>query len=400
MGLCPVSQAGPDLGAKPVALAAAKVVHIDRDEQNRKLLDDTLREIGFRHLAACDNPGQFAVLLGIENPDLVFLDIDAQPDTAFQTIRGIRDGDVGEDPFVVIVAMTSRPDVESVQAALGAGADDMVVKPISSLALQQRIVTQIDNRKEFIATDDYLGPDRRAEVRDLDEADILSIVVPNGLRFAATGDAAAAPSDDRIQETLHNLSIQKFYHLSQKIARISGQQRDLMDRSKKAVDSAWAVQEISEALVDIDALIGQQDFHSVTQIVASARQALADIKACGAKATPKNFDLLSAHGHSIGAVLKESAETAGALVSALERAVSVIGAEPSALAATPSAAASKAPSEPSSETDSEPKSDAAGAGDPASFKVRLRAWWNGVDPEELLAAEQLEAAEQIEAGAE
>jgi hypothetical protein len=327
-------------------------------------------------------------MLGIENPDLVFLDIDAQPDKAFQTIRGIRDGEVGEDPFVVIVALTSRPDVESVQAALGAGADDMVVKPISSLALQQRIVTQIDSRKEFIATDDYLGPDRRAEVRDLDESDVLSIVVPNGLRFAATGDAAAAPSDDRIQETLHNLSIQKFYHLSQKIARISGQQRDLMDRSNKVVDSAWAVQEISEALVDIDALIGQQDFHSVTQIVNSARQALADIEACGDKATPKNFDLLSAHGHSIGAVLKENAETAGALVSALEKAVSVIGAEPSA----PAAAAQEAPSESSSETDSEPEPDAAGSGVPASFKVRLRAWWNGVDPQELEAAEQIEAS--------
>jgi DNA-binding response OmpR family regulator len=392
MGLCPVSQARPEVGAKPVVLTTAKVVHIDRDEPNRKLLDDTLREIGFRHLAACDSIGQFAVLLGIENPDLVFLDIDAHPDSAYQTIRGIRDGEIGEDPFVVIVAMTSRPDVESVEAALGAGADDMVVKPISSLALQQRIVTQIDSRKEFIATDDYLGPDRRAEIRDLDESDLLSIVVPNGLRFAATGDAAAAPSDDRIQETLQSLSIQKFYHLSQKIARISGQQRDLMDRSKKAVDSAWAVQEISEALVDIDALIGQQDFHSVTQIVTSARQALADIQACGENATPKNFDLLSAHGHSIGAVLKESAETAGALVSALERAVSVIGAEPSAPAAEPAAAAPEAPSEPSSSADSEPSPESAGSGAPASFKVRLRAWWNGVDPQELEAAEQIEAS--------
>ncbi len=387
-----MSQAKPEVGAKPVVLATAKVVHVDRDEPNRKLLDDSLREIGFRHLAACDNLGQFAVMLGIENPDLVFIDIDGQPDKSYQTIRGIRDGEVGEDPFVVIVAITSRPDVESVQAALGAGADDMVVKPISSLALRQRIVTQIDSRKEFVATDDYLGPDRRAEVRDLDEADLISIVVPNGLRFAATGDAAAAPDAERIKETLHNLSIQKFYHLSQKIARISGQQRDLMERSNKVVDSAWAVQEISEALADIDALIGQQDFDSVTQIVASTRQALADIEACGEQAAPKNFDLLHAHGHSIGAVLKESAETAGSLVSALERAVSVIGAEPSAPAAAPAAAAPESQSEPSSETDSEPEPDAAGSGAPASFKVRLRAWWNGVDPQELEAAEQIEAS--------
>ena len=168
-----------------------------------------------------------------------------------------------------------------------------------------------------------------------------------------------------------------------------------MDRSKKAVDSAWAVQEISEALVDIDTLIGQQDFQSVTQIVASARQALADIQACGDKATPKNFDLLHAHGVSIGAVLKENAETAGSLVSALERAVSVIGAEPGApKAARAAAAAPKAPSQSTSMSSPEPDPGAAGAGTPASFKVRLRAWWDGVDPQEI------EAAEEIEAGAE
>jgi CheY-like chemotaxis protein len=379
-----VSQAQPEEGVKPVSLETAKVVFVDRDEANRKLLDDTLREIGFRHIAACDTLGQFAVIIGIENPDLVFIDIDAQSDAAYQAIRGLRDGEIGENPFVVVVALTGRPDVESVEAALAAGADDMVVKPISVLALQQRIVTQIDSRKEFIATADYLGPDRRAEIRDLDDADLVSIVVPNALRFAATGDASAAPSAERIQETLHNLSIQKFFHLAQKIARIAGQQRDLMERSKKTVDTAWAIQEVSETLVEIDALLGKEDFQIVSLVVASARQALADIESCGAKATPKHFELLHAHGHSIGAVLKENADTAEVLVSALERAVSVIKAEPRAPKAAPAAAPVVPEALPESLPAADPEPES-GAADPASLKVRLRAWWNGVDPEEFEA---------------
>ncbi len=383
-----MSAAEQEEGVKPVSLEAARVVHIDPEAPNRKQLEDTLREIGFQHIATCDTLGQFSVVLGIENPDLVFIDIDAQPEAAFQTIRGLRDGEIGEDPFVVVVAMTGRPVVESVQAALAAGADDMVVKPVSAPALRQRVVTQIDARKKFIATDDYLGPDRRAEARDLDDADLVSIVVPNALRFAATGDASAAPSAERIQETLHNLSIQKFYHLSQKIARIAGQQRDLMERSKKVVDTAWAVQEVSGTLVEIDALVGKQDFQSVTQVVSSARQALADIQGCGEKATPKHFELLHAHGNAIGAVLKENADTAGVLVSALEKAVSVIKAEPRAPAAAPAAqaVAPEAPSGSLPASDLEPGPEAAGPGTPASFKVRLRAWWNGVDPQDVEAA--------------
>jgi DNA-binding response OmpR family regulator len=374
-----MSKAHPEEGVKPVSLDTAKVVHVDRDRSSRKLLEEALRDIAFQHIAACDNLGQFAVLLGIEDPDLVFIDVDAHPDNAFQTIRGIRDGEIGEDPFVVVVALTGRPDVESVEAALTAGADDMLVKPISARALRQRIVTQIDSRKEFIATEDYLGPDRRTEARDLDDDDLISIVVPNALRFAATGDAAAAPSEERIRETLHNLSIQKFYHLSQKIARIAGQKRDLMARQEKGpVDIAWVVQEISEALAEIDALVGKQDFQIVAQIVASARQALTDIQACGEKATPKQFDLLHAHGNSIGAVLMENAVTAGVLVSALQEAVSAIMAEPSAPAA--SAAPPEAPPEPFPAVD--PETDAAASDAEVSFRARLRAWWDGVDPRE------------------
>ncbi len=378
-----MSAAEPEEGVKPVSLEAAKVVLVDSEESSRTLLEDTLREIAFQHIANCENLGQFAVVLGIEKPDLVFVDVDAQPDAAYQAIRGIRNGEVGKDPFVVVVALTGRPDLESVEAALSAGADDMLVKPVSTLALRQRIVTQIDNRKEFIATEDYLGPDRRAELRDLDDADLISIVVPNALRFAATGDASAAPSAERIQETLHNLSIQKFYHLSQKIARIAGQKRDLMARSNEPVNTAWAVQEISGSLVEIDALVGMQDFQIVAQVVASARQALADIQARGENATPKHFDLLQAHGNSIGVVLKENADTAGALVSALEQAVSAIKAEPGAPAPAPVARPEKPP-EPEPVPDPEP--EAAGPDAPASFRVRLRAWWNGVDPGEIEAS--------------
>lgn len=378
-----MSEVEPEEGVKPVSLEAAKVVLVDREESSRKLLEDSLRDIAFRHIANCDNLGQFTVMLGIEKPDLLFIDVDSHPEHACQTIRGIRDGEVGQDPFVVIVAMTGRPDVESVEAALAAGADDMLVKPVSTRALRQRIVTQIDSRKEFIATEDYLGPDRRAEIRDLDADDLVSIVVPNALRFVATGDASAAPSAERIQETLHNLSIQKFYHLSQKIARIAGQKRDLMASSTEPVNAAWVVQEISGAFAEIEVLVGMQDFQIVSQIVASARQALADIKARGESATPKHFDLLQAHGNSIGAVLKENADTAGALVSALERAVTAIKAESGAPAPAPSAPAAKKP-EP--DLAPAPTSKAAGSDAPASLRVRLRAWWNGVDPEEVEAA--------------
>ena len=370
--------------AEPISLERAKVVYVDSEAPNRALIEDTLRDIGFSKIASCDNLGQFIVILGIEKPDLVFVDIDAEPDKAFQAIRDIRKGEAGENAFIVTVALTQKPELEAVRAALNAGFDDMVVKPVTARALRQRVVNQIENRKEFIATDDYVGPDRRAENRELTEDDLASIKVPNSLRHAATGDESAAPSEERIRETLRNLSIQKFYHLSSKIGRVAGQQRDLLVSGAKSVDCGLAMQEISMALAEIDEIIGEQSFESVAQVVASTRQALVEVKACSGQVTPRHLELLCAHGRSIGVVLQESDESAGVLVSALEKAVSVVKANPCGPAAA--------------KVDSRPEANAAArAGKPPSpapqpappaaeplkapLKTRLKAWWNGVDPE-------------------
>ncbi len=377
-------------GVKPLSLETAKIVLVDSEELNRTQLDYILREIGFQHVSACDNLGQLAILLGIETPDLLFIDVDAKPEASFEAIRGIRSSDVGDCPFAIIVALTKNPAIEVIQASLSAGSDDMVVKPVTARALRERVVNQIENRKDFVATEDYIGPDRRNEQRNLTEDDPAAIKVPNPLRHAATGDESAAPSPERIKETLRNLSAQKFYHLSQKIARIAGGQRDLL--ASDAADSSFAsaVKEITATLAEIDQIVGEQDFKSVTQVVASTRQALAEIEACGGEAAARHFDLLCVHGGSIGVVLKESDESAGALVSALEKAVTVVkGGEDAAEARAEFKAATEQPDEESPPPEERVAPDTRNETDPAltgkiPFKLRLKAWWEGVDPAEIV----------------
>ncbi len=81
-------------------------------------------------------------------------------------------------------------------------------------------------------------------------------------------------------------------------------------------------------LAEIDEIIGEQNFQSVAQVVASTRQAIEDLKAHGDEVTPRQFEPLRTHGDSIGVVLKESDEMAGVLVSALEKAVTAVKAGP------------------------------------------------------------------------
>jgi DNA-binding response OmpR family regulator len=396
-------------GAHVISLDSAKVLHIDCEAESRSQLEATLRGIGFDKIAACDSSGKFTEMLTAEKPDLLFVDIDAEADWAFQTIRAIRNGEIGECAFVVIVALTQKPELEAVQAALQAGSDDMVVKPVTAQALRQRVLNQIENRKEFIATDDYVGPDRRADTRELTDDDPAAIEVPNSLRHAATGDESAALTEERVKETLRSLSVQKFYHLSRKISSIAGQQRDLLASDADSADCGAAVQEISATLAEIDEIIGEQGFKSVGQVVASTRQALEDIEACGEAVGPRHFELLHAHGDSVAVVLKESDETAGVLVGALEKAVSAVKAKPgppsapeneadapevaeAADAAVQKGAAAEvaqpAPSKgaqppPTPQPASQPAPPAQRAKIP--LMVRFKAWWDGVDPRDIVA---------------
>ncbi|MCH7911152.1 MAG: response regulator, partial [Candidatus Hydrogenedentes bacterium] len=95
-------------------------------------------------ITACESLEEFPDKLAADPPDLLFVDIDGAPDWAFDTIRAIRNRDVGDCPFVVIVALTKKPALEVVQAALAAGSDDMVVKPVTARALRDE--RSVDSR--------------------------------------------------------------------------------------------------------------------------------------------------------------------------------------------------------------------------------------------------------------
>lgn len=353
----------PAEGPPPISLDQAKVLQFDSQADSRAMLQSTLNEIGFRKIESCENIGQFESKLDSMKPDLVFVDIDTDREAACTTIKGVRNQEIGSLPFVVVVAMTRKPELDAVKAALGVGADDMVVKPVTAKALTQRVVNQIENRKEFIATDDYVGPDRRADDRELTDDDLAAIEVPNSLRHKATGDESAALSEDRIKDTMRNLSAQKFVHLSAKIGRIAAQQRDLLASNAASADHETAVKEITAALAEIDEIATEQAFKSVGQVVASTRRALDEIKSDGGGVNPRHFELLQVHGGSIGVVLKESDESAGILVTQLEKAVSAVKADPlgpkKEEPAKPEEQAKPAPEQPAPEQEAKPASNGA-----------------------------------------
>jgi len=123
-------------------------------------------------------------------PDLLITDAGLIDGDACRLISDIRNYRVGSNPFISIIITTWRPSESLVRRVVESGADDLLVQPASRSQLRSRIDGLTFNRKPFIITARYIGPDRR----NLAPSEMLArtaVNVPNLLLAKASGDKDA-----------------------------------------------------------------------------------------------------------------------------------------------------------------------------------------------------------------
>jgi two-component system chemotaxis response regulator CheY len=94
-------------------------------------------------------------------PDIVIIDWAMPNFDGLELARKIRQPDTNASPFTPIIMLTAHSERRRVMAARDAGVTEFMVKPISAMALHQRIFTIVAYPRRFIRTKTYFGPDRR-----------------------------------------------------------------------------------------------------------------------------------------------------------------------------------------------------------------------------------------------
>ena len=186
MSVNPISNSG--------AQRSVRVLVFDPIEENRKTLRQTLKSIGFRDADESQNLTQFQAALEFTPYDLVFAECcqDAggekgnHADLLATTIKSLRYGDVGLNPYLVVINTAWLLDKQLVSSIIGSGTDDLLARPFSTEAIKQRITLQINSRKGFVITSDYVGPDRRKNKHRASTA--FKINVPNSLQAIINKD--------------------------------------------------------------------------------------------------------------------------------------------------------------------------------------------------------------------
>lgn len=181
----------------------------DPNRGMRALYRTALRSEGFEAVHGFETLEGFAKLLKQVQPDLIFMNVAMPGGDAIALTQAIRHGQIGNNPFVPIILATWEPEHSTVRRIIDAGADDLLVKPLSTQAITDRIQALAERRKPFVVTADYIGPDRRSGKRSDNDGPLL--VVPNGLRAKLEG----LPTDGedfrkdiaRMQEQINTLRL-------------------------------------------------------------------------------------------------------------------------------------------------------------------------------------------------
>ena len=305
----------PDL-TKKYAFEEAIVVLFNPVSQMRSTLRDAVLVQGFRNILDYSDLQRTRQAIIESSPDLIMLDLDREKEEVCKLVREIRHSSISDDPFAVIIALSWHPSIEAVNNSLEAGVDDIVMMPVSIKLLSDRIDILIRNRKEFVVTASYVGPDRRsAEDTRKDPIGLGTIKVPNNLRFKATGDVAAAASESTVSNVKAKINDHRLNRYAQRIAW-------LIDETLRLKATSMEVSTASEKRLDevaslVDSLALELESLSQIELLEICDSMVRVIENIRSTPTKQFYELLKIHAFAVTATLMETEGAADLLIAAL-----------------------------------------------------------------------------------
>ncbi len=171
-----------------------RLIIAEPNEAVRFGLRGALMRVGFEHVV---DTGDFLALREMcadDSADLLICGSRLNEGDVGGLIHGIRHHNVGRNPFINIITMVPNADEQMIRKAINAGTDDILVNPVAAGRMLERIDHMIRERKPFVVTSDYIGPDRRTGHRPGSQI-IPQIKVPNPVRAMVE----TVPDRDRLR---------------------------------------------------------------------------------------------------------------------------------------------------------------------------------------------------------
>ncbi|HEV8617339.1 MAG TPA: response regulator [Methylomirabilota bacterium] len=129
---------------------AAKILVVDDEPSNVRLLERLLATAGYQHIVATTDARQVLGLFRSVKPDLVLLDL-MMPHLDGIAVLGQLTAEIPAGEYLPVIVLTADATLEARHRALAAGAKDFVTKPFEQTEVLLRIGNLLDTRRLYLA---------------------------------------------------------------------------------------------------------------------------------------------------------------------------------------------------------------------------------------------------------
>jgi CheY-like chemotaxis protein len=177
--------------------------------------------LGLRDMAICKDGAALRQAIG-ESVDVILCDVGLPGGDFLELAQTIRQGRLGANPFVVMIALARKSDGIDAARFLASGVDDLILKPTEAELVVGRVAGFASRRGPFVITPSYVGPSRRGMKR-ADGSDEETVEVPNTLRAKVAQRMAVADLGRLLENGRATLNESRTQSAMRVVARLTRQ---------------------------------------------------------------------------------------------------------------------------------------------------------------------------------
>lgn len=144
-----------------INLAGAATMVVDDSPFTLELTTQALMGFGIRTRHACRDAAEAMEVLKDQTVDLLVVDCEMPGIDGFELVRWLRRSGLNPNAFAPVIMTAAHIRRPRVADARDCGANFVITKPFSAMALLERIVWVSRDTRPFLEVGDYFGPDRR-----------------------------------------------------------------------------------------------------------------------------------------------------------------------------------------------------------------------------------------------
>lgn len=143
------------------SLERATVLVLDSDATSMAITTQILAGFGAKNIHRCETDQAGMRTAGSHELDLIIFDASSPSLAPCDFVQWVRRAENGANRYAPILVITAYTHLSRVTLARDAGANFVVAKPLTPMMFLQRIQWLVRDRRGYVSSPTYVGPDRR-----------------------------------------------------------------------------------------------------------------------------------------------------------------------------------------------------------------------------------------------